>query len=72
MRRSQSYFITREKHPASGLRPVSDRRCLFRADKDEAKWKFYESAAQNIGVNNRIFVDDEERALAWVMAKEPE
>ena len=33
------------------------------------KWQFYETTAQNTGLNVRLFVDDEEGALAWLLSK---
>lgn len=42
---------------------------LISKGKDEALWKFFEDATQNMGVNNRVFVEDEKAALEWASEK---
>ena len=42
---------------------------LISKGKDEAQWKFFEEATQNMGVNDRVFIEDEKAALEWASGK---
>jgi len=40
--------------------------------KDEFNWEFYQETAQSAGIPTRVFFDDEEAALEWLVSKGPD